>query len=210
MDFPRFYAILDVDLLTARSIDLASYATQLRDAGVELVQYRNKQGSARVILNDAALLKNLFAGSDTKLIVNDRADLTLLADCNGVHVGQDDLSAEDARAIVGPNRWVGISTHSPEQVIAANETTGTYIAYGPIFPTASKINPDPTVGLAGLRTARALTKRPLVAIGGITVENCRAALDAGADSIAVISALLPASKSQATKQIAEEFLARLG
>ena len=209
MTFPRLYAIADIDLLTARALDLATYATELRNAGVQLLQYRNKTGSARAMLNDAAKLKHLRGGNNLKLILNDRADLTLLADFDGVHVGQDDLSPDDARKIVSPNRWVGVSTHSPEQLIAANRTSCNYIAYGPIFPTASKNNPDPTVGLAGLRIARTLTKKPLVAIGGITQENCRAVLDAGADSIAIISALLPTSNSQSTKQIVEEFLARL-
>ncbi len=206
---PRLYAIVDIDLLTARSIDLATYVTALRDAGITLLQYRNKTGSVRAMLNDAATLKNLRTGTDLKLILNDRADLTLLADFNGVHVGQEDLSPQDARKIVGTSQWVGVSTHSPQQVVQADRTSCNYVAYGPIFPTASKNNPDPTVGLSGLRVARTLTQKPLVAIGGITQENCQAVLDAGADSVAVISALLPASNSQTTKQIAEEFLTRL-
>lgn len=210
MPFPRLYAIVDVDLLAARMLDLTAFAAELRGGGVTLVQYRNKQGSTRAILNDAALMRKLFPAEDSRLIMNDRADLALLAGFDGVHVGQKDLSADDACSVVGDERWVGVSTHSPQQVIDANQTCCDYIAYGPIFPTASKDNPDPTVGLAGLRAARALTRKPLVAIGGITQENCRAVLDVGADSIAVISALLPVSGGQGTRQIAEEFIALLG
>jgi thiamine-phosphate pyrophosphorylase len=168
------------------------------------------------MLRDAALLHEIFPdGGHIRLIMNDRPDLVLLAGFDGVHVGQDDVDAEDARNIVGSDRWVGVSTHSAEQVIEADHTSCDYIAYGPIFSTASKINPDPTVGLVGLKTARALTTKPLVAIGGITRRNCRSALDAGADSVAVISDLLPAScdgdvGEKTTRQIAEEFLALLG
>ena len=207
---PHLYAILDVDLLAARSLNLPSFAAELRDAGINLLQYRNKQGTPRAMLNDAAMLKDSLAGENLKLIFNDRVDLALLAGFEGVHVGQEDLSAEDARSILGNQRWVGVSTHTREQVIEADRTSCDYIAYGPIFSTASKNNPDPTVGLAGLRTARTFTQKPLVAIGGITRENCRAVLDAGADSIAVISGLLPASGSETPRQIAEEFLALLG
>jgi thiamine-phosphate pyrophosphorylase len=206
------YPILDIDLLTVRSLDLASIATVWQAAGVTLLQYRNKQGSAREMLRDAACLREIFpANSDVRLIFNDRPDLALLAGFDGVHVGQGDVSSEGARKIVGATRWVGVSTNSAEQVIEANRTSCDYIAYGPIFPTASKANPDPTVGLEGLRAARALTRKPLVAIGGITRKNCRSVLDAGADSLAVISDLLPSPDMEedlygSACRIAEEFL----
>ena len=211
----RLYAILDTDLLSARSLAIASIAAGLRAAGVKLVQYRNKQGSAREMLRDASLLREIFpASEDLRLLFNDRPDLALLAGFDGVHVGQGDVSADDARSIVGSGRWVGVSTNSADQVMEADQTSCDYIAYGPIFPTASKINPDPTVGLAGLGAARALTAKPLVAIGGITRKNCRSVLDAGADSVAVISDLLPAKSDPntaqaATRQIAEEFFSLL-
>ncbi len=211
----RLYAILDTDLLSARSLAIASIAAGLRTAGVKLVQYRNKQGNAREMLRDASLLREIFpASEDLRLLFNDRPDLALLAGFDGVHVGQGDVSADDARSIVGSGRWVGVSTNSADQVMEADQTSCDYIAYGPIFPTASKINPDPTVGLAGLGAARALTAKPLVAIGGITRKNCRSVLDAGADSVAVISDLLPANSDPntaqaATRQIAEEFFSLL-
>jgi thiamine-phosphate pyrophosphorylase len=211
--FARLYPILDIDLLAARSLQLSSVAADWRAAGITLIQYRNKQGSAREMLREAALLREIFSVSgDVGLIFNDRPDLALLSGFDGVHVGQGDIPAEDARTIVGSNRWVGVSTNSAEQVIEADRTSCDYIAYGPIFPTASKINPDPTVGLAGLNNARALTAKPLVAIGGITRKNCRSVLDAGADSLSVISDLLPASRvhgPQTIRQIAEEFLGLL-
>ncbi len=206
------YAILDIDLLTARSLDLASIAAAWQSAGVTLVQYRNKQGRAREMLHDAARIREIFpTNGEARLIFNDRPDLALLAGFDGVHVGQEDVSAEDARRIVGTTPWVGMSTNSTEQVMEADKTSCDYIAYGPIFPTASKINPDPTVGIAGLRAARALTAKPLVAIGGITRNNCRSVLDAGADSLAVISDLLPSADMkndlcETARRIAEEFL----
>ncbi len=209
------YPILDIDLLTARSLDLASIAAAWQAPGVELVQYRNKQGNAREMLRDAATIRQIFPiNSGIRLIFNDRPDLALLAGFDGVHVGQGDISAEDARSIVGATRWVGVSTNSAEQVRQADLTSCDYIAYGPVFPTASKANPDPTVGLAGLRVARSLTAKPLVAIGGITRKNCRSVIDAGADSLAVISDLLPDENHSETdgktaRQIVEEFLAIL-
>jgi thiamine-phosphate diphosphorylase len=124
------------------------------------------------------------------LIMNDRADLCLAAGFDGVHVGQDDLSPHAARRVVGARRMVGFSTHNLEQIRAADSSDCDYVAVGPVFATASKQNPDPVIGLTGLRAARAATKKPLVAIGGITRANCRQVIDAGADSVAVISDLL--------------------
>lgn len=209
MKLPRLYAIADAELLTARSLALDGFVADLLTAGVRLVQYRNKQGSARQIVQDAARLRNLFSGTSARFILNDRADLARLTHCDGVHVGQDDLAVEDARSIVGPESWTGVSTHTIEQVVEADKTSCDYIAFGPIFSTASKHRPDPVVGLDGLRSARAMTRKPLVAIGGITRENCRAVIDAGADSVAVISGLLPANgqSNAIAREIAEEFLA---
>lgn len=212
MKLPRLYAIADADLLAAHSLSLDAFVAELLAAGARLVQYRNKRGAPRSILQDAARLRNLFSGTPTRLILNDRADLARLAHCHGVHLGQQDLAVEDARSIVGPEFCIGTSTHTMDQVAEADKTSCDYIAFGPIFPTASKHNPDPVVGVAGLRAARALTRKPLVAIGGITRDNCRAVMDAGADSVAVISGLLPVegpSRSTA-REIAQEFLAVLG
>ena len=135
-----------------------------------------------------------------RLIMNDRADLCLAAEFDGVHVGQEDLSPESVRKIIGPERWLGVSTHNPEQIREADLTSADYLAIGPVFPTSSKEKPDPVVGLEGVRRARALTRKPLVAIGGITRTNARSVIEAGADSVAVISDLL-----RDPRKSAEEF-----
>jgi len=153
------------------------------------------------MLDDAQALRLLKA----QLIMNDRADLCLAANFDGVHVGQDDLSPAAVRSIIGDKLILGVSTHNPEQVRAADITVADYIAVGPVFETGSKLNPDPVIGLEGVRRARSLTSKPVVAIGGITRQNCRSVLDAGADSVAVISDLL----GQPAKS-AEEFLRILG
>ena len=124
------------------------------------------------------------------LTINDRADLAVAAGANGVHLGQDDLPPEAARKIIGQSRMLGVSTHNPEQLEAALQTSADYIAIGPVFATISKDNPDPVIGLDGVRRARSLTEKPVVAIGGVTLENCRSVIEAGADSVAVIGAIL--------------------
>jgi thiamine-phosphate pyrophosphorylase len=139
------------------------------------------------------------------LIMNDRSDLCLAADFDGVHVGQEDLSPEGARRVIGPKLWLGVSTHNPEQLREADLTSADYLAIGPVFATSSKMNPDPVVGLEGVRRARQLTRKPLVAIGGITRANARSVIDAGADSVAVISDLV-----RSPRETAEEFFRILG
>jgi len=155
------------------------------------------------MLEHARELKRTL-GASVKLIMNDRADLALAAEFDGVHVGQEDLSPTAARLVIGDSRWLGVSTHNPEQIRDADAGPADYVAVGPVFATTSKTNPDPVIGLEGVRRARALTRKPLVAIGGIVPGNCRSVIDAGADSVAVISGLL-----QNPRKSAEEFLAVL-
>ena len=200
---PRLYPILDADCFPDDNAMFAA-AEELAAAGCTLMQYRNKSRNARQMLDHARELKRRVGGG-VKLIMNDRADLCLAADFDGVHVGQDDLSADSVRRIIGPNRWLGVSTHNPEQLGEADKTSADYLAIGPVFATSSKANPDPIVGLEGLRRARELTRKPLVAIGGITRENARSVIDAGADSVAVISDLL-----RDPRKSSEEFLRVLG
>ena len=164
------------------------------------MQYRNKSGNARVMLEQARELKWRLGGK-VKLIMNDRADLCLAAGFDGVHVGQDDLSPESVRRIIGPDRWLGVSTHNAEQLREADQTSADYLAIGPVFSTSSKERPDPVVGLEGVRQARSLTTKPLVAIGGITRANAASVIEAGADSVAVISDLI-----REPRKSAEEFL----
>ena len=206
---PRLYAILDTSCFSGLPA-LFDAARELIAAGVSLIQYRDKSGDAQIILARARELleqsrTGVSAPHGLRLIMNDRADLCVAAEFGGVHVGQDDISAGSARKIVGSGRWVGVSTHNPEQVIAADKTSADYIAIGPVFPTGSKSNPDPVVGIAGVRRARELTRKPLVAIGGITRANCKEVIEAGADSVAVISDLI-----RDPRKSAEEFLRILG
>jgi thiamine-phosphate pyrophosphorylase len=185
---PRLYAILDSSNFPDTDV-LCLAATELAAGGVTLLQYRNKTDNARQILEQARELKRRL-GTSVKLIMNDRADLCLAAGFDGVHVGQDDLSPAGVRAVIGNSLWLGVSTHNPEQLAATDTTSATYLAIGPVFPTQSKANPDPVIGLDGVRQARALTRKPLVAIGGITRGNCRSVIEAGADAVAVISDLI--------------------
>src|SRR5207244_7651556 len=134
--------------------------------GVTLLQYRNKKGNPAEMVSEARELKRISARcvkqNEVRIIVNDRADICVAAGLDGVHLGQDDLSPEGARALCAEPRIIGVSTHDPEQVGAANETSADYIAVGPIFATSSKENPAPVIGLAGLRVARAKTNNPVV------------------------------------------------
>ena len=198
---PRLYAIIDAGLLSARGVPLREFASELAKAGVTLIQCRDKTGSPQQILETVAELRTTFPGT---VILNDRPDLAALANADGIHVGQDDLLPGDARSVVGPGRLVGVSTHNDDQVRAADLTPADYIAIGPVFATGSKLNPGPVIGLEGVRRARALTSKPLVAIGGITRSNARSVIEAGADSIAIISGLL--ADGETVAKVARDFL----
>ncbi len=203
ISLPRLYAILDASSFPDTET-LCATAEELVAGGVTLLQYRNKFGNAREMLEQALELKR-HVGASVRLIMNDRADLCLAAEFDGVHVGQDDLSPEGARRAIGDALWLGVSSHNPSQLSEAEKTTANYLAIGPVFATSSKVNPDPVVGLDGVRHARSLTRKPLVAIGGITRENCGEVIAAGADTVAVISDLL-----RDPRKSAEEFLRILG
>jgi len=208
--FPRLYAIVDASCFSS-SDELFEYMRCLLRSGVSLIQYRNKGGTGREMLSHIKELRRLSyehapaSGGGATLIMNDRADLALAAAFNGVHVGQDDLSVQAVRAVVGPKMIVGVSTHNPEQVDEADKLEVSYIAVGPVFATTSKANPDPVIVIEGLRRARELTSKPLVAIGGIARSNVASVREAGADSVAVISDLL-----SSPRRACEEFLKMLG
>lgn len=195
---------MDAELLTRRGWDVLRFARELKAAGVELLQYRDKSGDVQRILQSAAWIREVFPAGSCRLIMNDLADLAVLAGFDGVHVGQGDLPPEDARRLVGDGRWVGISTHTDEQVKMAELSSADYVAVGPVFATGTKLDAEPVVGLDGVRRARELTRKPIVAIGGITRENARSVIDAGADSVAVISALLVDGES--VEKVARDFL----
>jgi thiamine-phosphate pyrophosphorylase len=202
-NFPPLYAILSAEPLSFRSPQyVAEFAVMLAKAGVGIIQYRNKNATARTLLKVSSRISQALAGTNVRFIVNDRADIARLADASGVHVGQDDLPVDDARAIrekiVPPSEramekfWIGVSTHTLEQVRSAAKTSADYIAVGPIFSTTTKQNHEPTVGTDFIRQARQLTSKPLVAIGGITVATAAEIFRAGADSIAVARDLVGA------------------
>jgi thiamine-phosphate pyrophosphorylase len=202
--FPPLYPILDVGCLPDRELKtVIHFAEELAAAGCTLLQYRNKVSNPREILAQARELRRLFADRLT-LIMNDRADLTLVAGFDGVHVGQDDLTPEAARQVIGREFVLGVSTHNPEQLAEAGATSADYVAIGPVFTTSTKMDPDPVVGLEGVRAVRALTSKPLVAIGGIMRANAGDVIRAGADSVAVIADLLASPRKSA-----EEFLKAL-
>ena len=186
---PRLYVILDAALLPSDAIE---FLKKLMGAGVRLFQYRNKTAPAREILQAAQALNVTARQEGANFLLNDRPDIARLAGASGVHLGQEDLQVAAARKIVGVDAIVGISTHNLEQFRAATESDANYIAVGPIFETRSKHKPDPVVGLELIREARELTNKPIVAIGGITLERALSVIEAGADSVAVISDVLAA------------------
>jgi thiamine-phosphate pyrophosphorylase len=226
--FPRLYPIVDEGVLVRHGLDVGGFVAELRAAGVQLLQYRDKAGGPQEVLRNAAVIREVMAGSGCRLIMNDRADLAVLAEWGGVHVGQGDLLPEDAKRVFGgmghltshPSQmregWgtrtlgagiVGVSTHTEEQVRVADASCADYVAVGPVFATGTKVDAEPVIGLDGVRRARALTTKPIVAIGGITRENARSVIDAGADSVAVISALFV--EGETVEKVAGDFLRNL-
>jgi thiamine-phosphate pyrophosphorylase len=205
MTLPRLYPIVDLGFFVSAPdpvLAVLRFTESLLAAGVTIIQLRDKTGDVRRFLSCARELRRTTRGRAI-FIVNDRADICLAADADGVHLGQDDPSPESVRGIFrntaraataagkpAPELVIGYSTHSVAQVTVAGRFPVDYIAVGPVYATASKANPDPVIGLEGVRQARAAAAKPLVAIGGITRQNCRQAIEAGAHSVAVISDLL--------------------
>jgi len=218
--FPKLYGIVDRATLDARGVAVGEFARELREAGVRLVQYRDKVNGPQEVLRAALEIDVAFEGAEVTRIMNDRADLAVLAEWEGVHVGQGDLPVEAVRRVVGPGKIVGVSTHNEGQMGAALEPTSQnrdvghpgslpdYVAVGPVFATGSKANPDPVVGLELVRRARAMTRLPVVAIGGITLGNARSVIEAGADAVAVIGGLFVEGRT--VREVARDFLAVLG
>ncbi|WP_437625198.1 thiamine phosphate synthase [Sorangium sp. So ce1151] len=207
------YPIVDTDSLARRGLDPAAFAEAVLDARPAAIQLRDKQGGAARMLSLLRAIQPLAARAGVPLFANDRADLAVLARCDGVHVGQDDLPVPAVRALAQRARaslLVGLSTHTPAQLEAALQDPLApldYVAVGPIFATSSKERPDAVVGLEGLASLRALVERtrpglPLVAIGGITLERAR---DVGAlcSAAAIIAALLPEQHTPASRALDE-------
>ncbi|MEA3012998.1 MAG: thiamine-phosphate pyrophosphorylase [Sphingomonadales bacterium] len=204
---PKLYPITD------RRVSGLSHAEQLArlcEGGARLVQLREKHLSPREFFGEALEALRVARSFGATVVVNDRADVALAAGADGVHLGQDDLPPGAARALLGEGAVVGFSTHGVEQAVAASASPVDYIAVGPVYATSSKQNPDPVVGLEGVRRVRDSVGRvPLVAIGGITAENARAVLESGADSVAVIGALLLAADPAEITRRTRDFLSRL-
>ncbi len=189
--FPRVYPILDTGHLESSGQSALAVADAISAAGVGIAQYRHKGDFTRRRYEEATSVGAILRKSGTCFIVNDRADIAMAIGADGVHVGQDDLPVDLVRQLVGDGMIVGYSTHNASQVDAAECRWADYLAIGPVFGTASKRNPDPTVGIDGVKLARSLTDKTLVAIGGITLGNADDTYAAGADSLSMISSIGP-------------------
>lgn len=208
---PRLYAILDVDTVGARGLEPLTVLRDWLDAGVRVIQVRAKHLTFGPLLALAGEMAADCRRAGAIFIVNDRVDVAQLAGADGVHVGQDDLSPEQARAQMPDAPWIGLSTHSDAQLARGLASPATYLAIGPVFATTSKERPDPEIGLGGVRRLSAAARgggRPVVAIGGVTLATAADVLAAGADSVAVISDLLGPSGDVAAR--ARAFLRAVG
>ena len=190
MILPVFYPVLDSELLTRRGFDVAPAAEAVLEGGARILQLRHKAFFSRDVFAQAERIARLCDESGALFVINDRADMAMLLG-SALHVGQDDLPPAAARRLLGDGVAIGFSTHNEAQLRAAADEPVDYVAFGPIFGTASKLNPDPVVGVDELRRLRPLSAKPLVAIGGITRSTAREVLAAGADSVAIIGDLLP-------------------
>lgn len=198
------YVILDPSVCPNRPLlDVVQVAAS---AGVTLFQYRNKTASMKEAYAEALALRTVAQELGVLFIVNDRCDLALAVDADGVHLGQGDLPLHLARQVMGPDKLIGVSTHNPEQVRTATEGGPDYLGFGPIFKPGSKSDHDPVVGIEGLKAIRPLTPLPIFAIGGITLDQVEAVIRAGANGVAVISAILKASDIRET---VSAFVARI-
>ena len=209
MKLPRVYPILDTESLERRGVALETAAAAFLEGGAGILQIRQKGHWGREFLEAARQVARLCREAGAQLIVNDRADFALLLDAGlgvGLHLGQDDLAPRDARRLMGPDAVIGFSGHNAAQLSAAGGEPVDYVALGPVFATDSKSNPDPVVGVEGIRRCRGLVEKPLVAIGGITLRNAGEVWKAGADSVAVIGGLLPErATSQSLRERMEEW-----
>ena len=188
IQLPKVYPITDAWI---SGLSHSEQVKRLLAGNATLIQLREKRASSRAFYVDAANALQMTRSAGVNLIINDRVDIALALRADGVHLGQEDMPADAARRILGDNAVIGFSTHNLEQVYEALRLPIDYLAFGPIFPTTSKHNPDPVAGLNQLRIVCEVARPlPVVAIGGITTTNAQDVLNAGADAVAVISALL--------------------
>jgi thiamine-phosphate pyrophosphorylase len=206
LQIPRFYPVLDSDLIERRGLALIPAAEALLEAGARIIQLRHKTHFSRDVFSQAEQIARMCASTGALFVVNDRADMAMLLD-SALHVGQEDIPPAVARRLIGDARVLGFSTHNEAQIRAAAAEPVDYVALGPIFGTASKLNPDPAVGIEELCRLRALTSGPVVAIGGITRATALDVMNAGADTVAVIGDLFPEPcTAQNLKSRAEQWL----
>lgn len=189
MLLPRLYPILSTDALEQAGLHFEHTAEAMLEAGVRIIQHRHKGHWGHRLFDQAKWLNQLCLAAGIEFVINDRADIARMLGA-ALHIGQDDLLPADARKVLGPDLILGYSTHNEAQMTRAQSEPIDYLVLGPIFGTASKANPDPVVGLSELARLRPLTPKPLVAIGGITLDNAPSVIAAGADSVAIISGLL--------------------
>lgn len=183
---PKLYPITDARL---SGLSHAEQVERFAAGGATLIQLRDKTASPRQFYEAAVEALQVARSLKVRIIINDRVDIAIAVGADGVHIGQDDLPPEKARALVGENRLIGYSTHDLQQAIRADSMPVDYVAIGPVFQTSTKENPDPVVGLQALGLIKSQITKPLVAIGGITLAQAAAVLQAGADSLAIISDL---------------------
>ena len=184
------YVILDPSVCPDRS--LTDVLKEAATAGARLFQYRNKSASMKEAYAEALVLRQVALDAGVTFIVNDRCDLAVAVDADGVHLGQGDIPLDMARKVMGAGKLIGISTHNPDQVRETTAGKPDYLGFGPIFKPGSKQDHDPVVGLEGLRAIRRLTSLPVFAIGGVQIDQVKEVMRTGANGIAVISGILKA------------------
>ena len=208
---PPLYPIADIATLARHRVTLQDFTQQALAGGAEILQLRDKEGSPQRVLGHAANISKLIAGTRCVPVMNDRADLALLAGWRAVHVGHLDLPPDAVRRVFGdeavPGVCVGVSTHTEEQMVVADAGSAAYIAVGPVFATGTKADAEPVIGLGGVRRRRRLPRKPMVAIGRITRANAAEVLAAGADSVAVIGSLF--ADGEMVEEVVRDFLQRL-
>jgi thiamine-phosphate pyrophosphorylase len=205
MKLPRLYPILDTETLANAGVGVEIAAAAFLEGGAGILQFRHKSHWTREVFAIAQGVARLCREAGALLVINDRADFAMLLQA-GLHLGQHDLSPRDARKLVGTETMIGHSTHNRDQLCSAGGEPVDYVALGPVFDTSTKQNPDPVVGVEELGLCRPLLEKPLVAIGGVTQQNVLDVLRAGADSVAVISGLLPVNPtSRSIRERMEEW-----
>lgn len=191
----RLYLVTDRALCLGRPLDEVVLAAV--EGGVTMVQLREKDLSTRAFIEEARALKARLAPFGVPLIINDRVDVALAAGADGVHLGQSDMAVADARRLLGADRMIGLSIEDPAQAAQSDAAVADYLAASPVFSTPTKTDTAPALGLDGVARIRAMSDKPLVAIGGIHVGNAADVLQAGADGIAVVSAICSAEDPRA-------------